>query len=66
MALDARQVPLPGPTAIAIHDDRHVPWQRGLGFGTEMGNLRAHGFRRQVTDCPAQVKTGNPKQLEGL
>jgi hypothetical protein len=56
MAFNARQVPLPGPSAIAVHDDRHMPRQSGLGFGTEMGGLRTHGFRRQLTAWRWQVK----------
>src|ERR1035438_3126034 len=64
MTLDARQVPLPCPSTIAVHNDRHMPWQGGLGFGTEMGGLRAHGFRRQLTTGRWQVKNVTPPGWE--
>jgi hypothetical protein len=37
MAFDAGQVPLFGPAAVAVHDDRHMSRQSGFGFETEMG-----------------------------
>jgi hypothetical protein len=33
MAFDSRQMALLGPTSVAIHNDSHMLWQVGFGFG---------------------------------
>src|SRR5215469_1723711 len=42
MTLNSRKVALPGPAAIAVHDNGHVGRKRGLGFRAEMGAGSAH------------------------
>jgi hypothetical protein len=66
MALNAGQMTLARPAAIAVHDDRDVARQRGLGFGTQMVGRGAQDakYRCEMQDAGFGMAPGVTRGAE--
>jgi hypothetical protein len=52
MTFDAGQAALLRPTAVAVHDDRHVLRQRSFGLGRQMRSGGTHFLNRRLRGLP--------------